>query len=360
VELPYLPLWLLHLGFSGWQIGLVVGLRPAFRWGGAFAWAWAADRWRIRRRILVGCALAGAACLVPLLFVGRFAAVAAVIGVASLFHGPLVPLLDATVMDHLPRLGGDYGRLRLWGSAAFVVGALASAPLVRAWSPAVVPLLLVAPAFFLAPALARLPAEQLGREPYPRPPWRLVTPALGAFLGTAFLMNMSCGAWGAFFAVHTARLGFSDAVPGVAWGVAVSAETVLLFFGGRLLARLAPTRLLTVSLAVTVLRWILTATLDGAGVLVLLQTAQAFTFAAFHLAAVTLVARLVPVESSTGGQALYGVVGFGLGGSLGIALCGLLVDPIGTDGVFLVDAAIAALALVPALWLARLERNART
>src|SRR5438132_384640 len=172
VFMPYFPLYLDHLGYVGWQIGAIVGLQPMLRWTSALGWAHVADRWRVRRRLLVLAGLCGALAVLPLLVVRRFAAVAAVSMAIGLVHGPIIPMLDATVIDHLPRLGGDYGRLRLWGSLAFVIGALASAPLVGRFSPAIVPVLLLLAAVPLAPALARLPRAQAAPTREPRATWR--------------------------------------------------------------------------------------------------------------------------------------------------------------------------------------------
>ena len=85
-----------------------------------------------------------------------------------------------------------------------------------------------------------------------------------------------------------------------------------------------------------------------------LQMGHAITFSAFHLASVLLLSRLVPAENRTGGQALYGGIAFGLGGTTGLALAGALVDRIGTSRVFALEAVIALGALVPAVRLRRL------
>lgn len=290
----------------------------------------------------------------PLLVVRGFAAVLLVSSAIAVFHGPLVALLDATVMDHLPRLGGDYGRLRLWGSIGFAVGALGSALLVEAFSPAVIPLLLLVATVGLVPAVASVPATQIATEGPATPPWRLVTPPLVAFLATAFLVQVSSGAWGGFFALHTAGLGFPAIVPGLTFGLAVVAEIGLFFWGPRLARRTTPTTLILGVLALTVARWALTAVAKSAPLVVGLQLGHAITFSTFHLAAILLLPRLVPPESSTGGQALYGAAAFGLGGTAGLLLAGALVDRLGTSGVFAVDAALATLAFVPALRLRRL------
>src|SRR6185295_17853960 len=147
---------------------------PALRWGSAIGWAYVADRWRVRHRVLALTAFAGMLFFIPLLVVRDFTAMLAVLGGIGLMHGTLVPMLDATVMDHLPRLGNDYGRLRLWGSVAFVGGALTSAPLIQIFSVAVVPFLLVLPSVGLVPAFLRLPREQIGRAEHFHAPWQLL------------------------------------------------------------------------------------------------------------------------------------------------------------------------------------------
>jgi PPP family 3-phenylpropionic acid transporter len=357
IMLPYVPLYLAHLGLSGAEIGVLTGMQPILRWIAAIGWAYVADRWRIRRRVIVATAIVGGLGFVPFCLVRDFWSLALVIAWIGLLHGALIPLTDATVMDHLARLGGDYGRVRLWGSVAFVVAALASAPAVHAFGAGIVPFLVLAPVVALPPALARLPAEQLGHVAHFQPPWRLATPPMRALLAAAFLVNASAGAWVAFFALHVGRLGLSNTVPGVAWGVAVTAEVVLLFAGSRLLGRFSAEGLIVLAGATSAVRWAVTAVAPDQLTLVAAQAGQAFTFGALHLAALALVARLVPAASSTSGQALYGLVGFGLGGSGGMLLGAALIDRIGTAPLFAVEAAIAAAAVIPALRLRALLRR---
>jgi PPP family 3-phenylpropionic acid transporter len=358
VYLPYLPRYLAHLGWPGWQIGVAFGTQPLLRWAGAFAWAYVADRWRVRRRLLVACALGGGACFVPLLFLESFPAVALVLTAIGLLHGPLIPMLDATALDHLDRLGGDYGRLRLWGSAGFILGALGSAPLVQAFSPRVVPLLLAAPNLLLPAVLLGLPAGQPGEPARFRPPWRLLTPPLATFLATAFLLEASSGAWNGFFAVHAAALGLPDTVPGLAWGLAVLAEVALFQWGGGLTARIPPARLVLAVVLFTAVRWAASAWATGATLVVAVQLGHAVTFSVFHLAAQALLGRLVPAESSTGGQTLYGMARFGLGATAGLWLAGALVDRLGTRSLFGVEALVVLAGVVPALRLRRLVPRA--
>jgi len=235
-----------------------------------------------------------------------------------------------------------------------------SAPLVSAWSPAIVPILIAVPTFGLAPALARIPSEQLGHADRFYAPWALVTPPMAAFLSTVFLIQMSSGAWTGFFGMHTASLGFSDAIPGVTWSLAVSAEVMVLFWGRRLLEWLEPQDLIVIALLVTVVRWALTAMARDETLVVAIQLGHAVTFSTFHIAALLLLTRIVPAEGSTGGQALYGMVGFGVAATMGQLLAGSIVDRIGTARLFGVEAVLAFLGIVPAWRLRRLAAELRT
>ena len=360
IYLPYFPLYLAHLGFRGAEIGLVVGLQPLLRYASAIGWSYAADRWRMRHRLQVVTGIGGALLFVPLLAVHEFTTVMTVMTAIGLLHGTLVPMLDATVVDHVADLGGDYGRLRVWGSVGFIAGALLSALMVRLLSVAVIPWLLLIPGMGLVPSLIGLPHEQRGHAQGFRAPWALLSPSMTAFLATTFLVQMSCGGWTGFFAAHTRSLGLSDAVPGIAFSVAVVAEVGLMVWNRRLVDWVTPQVLIVVALVVTIVRWAGTALAGSESTVVLLQIGHTFTFSVFHLAALRLLARLVPAESTTGGQALYGLVGFGIGGSIGLWIAGALVERVGTAWLFGFEAIVVGLGLLPAFRLLQLERQGET
>ena len=351
VWVPYFPLWMSSIGCSGWQIGLAGGLQPIIRWVSATGYAYAADRWRIRYRLTVGTALAGAVCYVPLLFAHRFDVLMVIFAMIAVFHGPLIPMVEAAVVDHLSDLGNDYGRLRLWGSIGFIVGAWGSAPIVQATSPRSVPALLLLAAVPMTVALAGLPRGQRGHAARFRAPWQLWSLPLGVFLAAGFLLQASCGAWTLFFPRHTHALGMSDAVPGLTFGLAVVVEVAILFWGRSLLATANPARLLLLVLLVNVVRWSLTAVVTRPWLVVGLQLGHVFSFILFHLAALALLAKLIPPQSTTSGQALYGFVAFGLGGSVGQMLAGSLVDRLGTAGLFGAEAVLTAAAVPLGIWL---------
>lgn len=313
----------------------------------------------MRHRLLVGASVASTLCLATLLFADHLAALAAAIAAIAFLSAPLIPLTDAAVVDHLEGLGGDYGRLRAWGSVGFIAGSFGAAAILAWTTPAIVPWLLIAAQAGLPFVAGRLPREQLGHPEQFRAPWRLLNRPLTAFLASSFLLQVSSGAWAGFFAAYTRSLGLSESVPGVAWGIAVASEVAVLYFGRRLLVWLRAPDLMLVVLVITAARYLLTALARSEVPLVALQLAYGLSFAGFHLSAQVLLAQLIPARSSTNGQALYGFVSFGLGGSLGLALAGALVDRLGPAGLFAFEALVAAIAILPALWLRALMRPPR-
>lgn len=358
VWVPYVPLYLATRGLTGAQIGLVLGLAPAARWSAAIPWAYAADHLRIRHALFVAATIASTVCLVGLALAERLPTILLAVVAVAAFGAPLVPMMDAMCADHLPRLGGDYGRLRAWGSLGFVVGSLLAAAVIARTSPLVVPWMLVAAQVVLPIAAFWLPRGQHGHLEHFAAPWRLLSPPMNAFLATSLLFNLGAGAWAGFFAVHTRALGLPDWVPGVTWGLGVVTEVAALWIGRDVFTRFAAADVLIGVLIATAARYLVTSLVQGETATIATQLAYGPCFAFSHLAAQVVLARLVPARSSTNGQALYGFVSFGIGGSLGLALAGALVDRLGTAHVFRIEAVFTLLAILPALRLRALLRHA--
>ena len=181
---------------------------------------------------------------------------------------------------------------------------------------------------------------------------------MNAFLLTALLFQLGSGAWAGFFAVHTRSLGLPDWVPGVTWGLGVVTEVAALWIGRSLFERLGPPEVMIAVLLTSAARYVATSLVRSEAAVILVQLVYGPCFALSHLAAQLMLARLVPRRSSTNGQALYGFVTFGIGGSLGFILAGFLVDRVGSARLFQFEAVVTLLAIIPALRLRALLRHA--
>src|SRR6202051_917812 len=129
-HLPFFTVWLKAVGIDAFWIGVITAVPPVTRFTVLpFVTALAERRHALRAAIMVtGFATAFGFCILgaqhqPVLVFLAYA-------VTCCLWTPMVPLTDAYALRGVARYGLNYGPLRLWGSAAFVVGALACGLLV--------------------------------------------------------------------------------------------------------------------------------------------------------------------------------------------------------------------------------------
>ena len=112
----YMNLYLKRAGLNDSQLGttaaitaLITILSPPF-------WGILADSVKDMRRLLVVLFLSAGVTYPVLLFTNNYYALLGIIILSSFFYLPTAPLNDALTLNHIARHGGDYGRIRLWGS----------------------------------------------------------------------------------------------------------------------------------------------------------------------------------------------------------------------------------------------------
>src|SRR5258708_1784187 len=123
-HLPFFPVWLKAVGIDASRIGIITAVPAVTRFTVLPFVTGLAQRRPSLRGAMTATALAPALGFLlvgpqhqPLLVFSAYAAPACV-------WTPMVPLTDAYALSGVARYGLNYGPLRLWGSAAFVVGAL--------------------------------------------------------------------------------------------------------------------------------------------------------------------------------------------------------------------------------------------
>ena len=348
---PYFGLYLRALGFSDTRIGILLALIPLAKAALPGLWGSAADRWGIRRPLMVLATWAALAVFCGFLGVTSFVGCLILLAIYAALAVPTLPFVEATTLEYVHRSGSDYGRIRVAGSVGFAITALAYGRLAgEAAATAVVPALIGAmllnaiatsmvPPTPGRPRSARLPLKQL-----------LALPAVGLLLFAGFLMQASHGAYIGFFSLVLQENNYSSLAVGLAWAGAIAAEVVLMLVSARLVATLGARGLMALSLTAAALRWFLYAGSIAVPALILGQALHAFTYAGFHVAAVQTIQRLVPEGSRSTGQALYSGWTFGAGITLGTVLSGIVKDHLGATAMFLFAGglAVGALCLVAA------------
>ena len=355
---PYLTLWLKDLGLPLAVISLLAAVQPFTRVFAPYIWGLISDRTGERVRLLRYSAVAALVVSAGLLWGGGGAWWVGVVLLLLFVHTSSMMGLTEAAMAHV--VAGDwgrYGRVRLWGSAGFLVTVfIAGAWFERfgmhhfpGW--AVGTLAIVAACTFWLPNLHDKPAE--GERTHEPIAPVLRQPVVAWFFVSLFFHVMAHMAIYAYFSLFLDERGYGKASIGALWAISVVAEIAWFFWQGRFIARRSMSWWLLACGWATVVRMAMTGALaDWWPALVLGQVLHAFTFAGHHTACVAMVTHHFPGRLRGRGQALFTLTGYGLGGVIGVLAGGSLVHALGYHGLF-AAATVLALAGTASAWRVR-------
>ncbi|WP_158813404.1 MFS transporter [Methylocapsa sp. S129] len=315
VQIPFLPVWLGARGLDDQNIAFVLAAPLFLRVVSTPLFA----RWADKRGDFVGVLalslIVMTALCVAMIFISGFAAIFVAVTLFSCAQGVAMPLNDALTFAVLRAqnqwraLTGannaaaprplEYGRIRKWGSAAFILGNIVAGVFLSLTSVSAIPyglaafaLLSVGAAYYAAPlgVLAHAPAPLESGRSGARGPGLLI-PVIAA----AALIQASHSLVNTFGSLHWAREGYSSVFIGAAWALGVVCETAFFAFVGRWVA--GPDRaagLLALGGVTAVLRWLIMASDPGGVLLALAQAGHGFSFAATHTGSMFLIFELAP------------------------------------------------------------------
>lgn len=346
VSSPYFAQYLQTLGFRAFEIALLISQMQLMRIVAPNVWGWLADHGGSRLSIIRLTAAMAALSVTGFYFIGGFWAWWGVLGVMGFFWSASLPLFEALTLDRLKQSGGDYSRVRLWGSVGFIVAVAGAGWLldrlpiehIRAMMLA---MLIGILGFALLASDPPLPHASGGRVTL----WPVLrSRKVATLLLACFTMSAAHGAFYLFFSIYLAGHGYSQTAIGILWSVGVLAEIGVFLFGGPYLRRYSTRAILLACFVSAALRFSVTALApENIWLIVFAQALHALSFGAYHSTAIQAVQRWFPVGCQGRGQALYSSLSFGAGGLLGGLLAGAIWEGGGGGTAYLVSAAIAIL-----------------
>ena len=120
IYLPFFPVWLQARGLSASEIALVLALQIAVRTVSGPLFSFLADKTGARRKVMIWLALLPLAATLALAFVHSVWLIALVAVSSAFFWAPILPMTEVIAVRGAADQGADYGRMRLWGSLAFI------------------------------------------------------------------------------------------------------------------------------------------------------------------------------------------------------------------------------------------------
>jgi PPP family 3-phenylpropionic acid transporter len=350
-HLPFFTVWLKAVGIDASWIGIISAVPATTRFTTLPLVTGSAERRYSLRGALIATTFLTAICFAIAgtqhLAFAVFLAYAATCCVWT----PMLPLTDAYALRGVARYGLNYGPLRLWGSAAFVVGALACGLLVD--------IIAARHLIWVIAAVAALSAAvSLVLMPLDRP--KAATTAVHgakallrdagflAIILTSALVQGSHAAYYTFASIKWQASGLGGLTIATLWVLGVLAEIVVFALSPRF--TLAPAYLVVIGALSAVTRWLIYAQEPSLAVLSVVQLAHGLTYGLTQVGTMNLLVRQVPVHMMARGQGYLAACSGIVSGSASI-VSGLVYARYG-QGVYYVMVATAATgALV--MWLAR-------
>ncbi|EOU9538800.1 3-phenylpropionate MFS transporter [Cronobacter dublinensis] len=350
IFLPFWSVWLAGIGVAPETIGLLLGSGLVARFLGSLLLA---PRVKDPSRLVFALRLLATLTLVFALgfWFGHQTAWLFVILVGfNLFFSPLVPLTDALAATWQRQITMDYGRVRLWGSLAFVIGSALTGKLVSSYDyRAILALLSLGVASMLIGMMLKpsvMPqGEARHNEAAGWPVWRKLVSENWRFLACVSLLQGAHAAYYGFSAIYWQGQGYSASVVGYLWSLGVVAEIVIFALSKKLFSRFGARDLLLLSGVLGIIRWGLMGWTTALPWLIAAQILHCGSFSICHLAAMRYIAAREGSEVIRL-QSVYSAVAMGGGIAVMTVFAGFLYQHL-AGGVFWVMALVA----LPALFL---------
>jgi len=356
VTTPYLQKLLALRGFREDQIGIIQGCFEFMAVVAPPLWGYLSDRTR-RPRLMLALCICGA---VPVFMLfGQVQGLAAAIVVAlllGLFYRPLIPLTDAITFRFIHRFGGDYGKVRIGGSLAFISCMLLLEPLGigRSRDASLIIHAMVAACLLHLASLWLIPAvtTPVGTPEPPHEPRLplgralrdICQPTFLWFTLCVFLCRFCMMSYYGFFTLYLARVhGIERA--GFIWLLGPLSEIPIIYFSRPIMERIGVRNLFALGLVGVTLRLGGFSLAPGLWFIVPLQFLHSLTFGAYHCASVTYVSRIVPPRLQSTAQTLFAAITVGAGMMLGGAAGGWAARLLGFRPMYAAASILAALTL---------------
>ncbi|MBO6825043.1 MAG: MFS transporter [Sneathiella sp.] len=326
IAIPLWPRWL-EAEISLTYVGVVLGVSYWLKLIIVPVTSWIADAVGDRRQVMISLAVLLTILIALMPFFEGWVAFAVLWGLGGAFLSTGIPLSDGLTMRMGHLVGIEFGKVRRWGSFAFMLSALAVGALadhygddVIYWAMLVTALGLVV-ASYLVPAIHTPPMKD--KAPLLEP---LKLPNFPLFLVTVALLLSTHAALYGFSAIYWKSLGYSNLVITLLWMAGVLAEIGMFSISGRLIDRFGAMPMIVVAGIGGIIRWCLIAYATSLPLILTAQIFHAFTFALLYMSLIAYMSKRVPAAISASAQGLYDSLSMGVFFGILTMSAGLLFD----------------------------------
>lgn len=327
---PFFPIWLKAKGLADGQVGAVLAGGLLIRILATPIVTFLADRAGKLSLAIVVCASATMVSFIGVGLAQTFAMILIGAMITGFVWSPLTPLSDAYGLAGVARRTAlDYGRIRVWGSVAFMVTNLAGGIVLTVVAPTLIVWLIWLSFIPLVVASLMLVPDVRDKSIAPAGPGYFNSRFVLVMVAVALLQASHAVFYG-FASIHWRSLGYPGAAVGLLWAIATLAEIGMFWVARRFTAQWRPTTFLLIGGAGGLLRWLAMAFDPPLWLAVPLQTLHAAGFGLVHLGTMSYLAARLPPHMRASGQ---GTVSVAIGSTMALStlIAGYLYARIGAS-----------------------------
>ncbi len=329
VYMPFFPVWAHFKLLNDEQIATMLAASMMVRVVTGPLIALLADGLGNRRIFIQGMAIISTGATALLLLTDAYLWIFVVHLLLAVTHAPMMPLIESISMRLSISGAFDYGRVRLWGSLAFIASSTSIGWVLDLSGASLIILALVAAGCLTIVASMFLPQEsqsdvkpsgalepgrpsRVGKMPFADMGIVVRHPLFLAFFVAMGLAQGSHALYYSFGSLNWQRIGYDSDLIGLLWSIGVASE-VLLFLGFSRIAKwFSPVTLFATAGCAVILRWGLMALEPPLAIIIFSQFLHGITFGMAHLGGMHFIARSVPPRFSATLQSLGAAVASGL------------------------------------------------
>ena len=342
VFLPYFNLYCYHIGLNGVEIGWISSMRSITNIVFPLIWGVLADRLKQKKLIYVGCCFVSSLVWCGFFMTTDFVAMLIISLVYGMFYSPIISFLEALTVDILGPEKESYGKVRVWGSIAFILMVTLMGKIIGMSSVSIILVAIFLGSFIQSFLSLKLPFRTTSQKTVSGSGLgEFITKRTLVFLFAAFLMLVSHGGYYGFFSIHMEGLGYGPFFIGFAWALASGMEIFSMVASKTIFKHFSLERVLIFSFFVAGIRWIFLYSVTAAPLILLSQLLHAITYGTFHMASILYIDRQSPDHLKTLGQSVNNAVTYGMGLMVGFLVNGYLFEIFGSKMLFVISSGIA-------------------
>jgi len=329
---PYQALYFTQKGFSGTQIGILIGIVPILSILLQPVWSALSDVFHTRRLLLVIGCLGVSASLVGVGLAASFISNFFFFMWFSIFITPIGPIGTAFVLDYLDEIEkpDTLSLIRVWGTIGFGTSSLLLGSLLMdkylntfPWILAGIYLLLVlvslvlpeSKTMTLQPNINLKELSQLSKNK------EFMFFLLGMiFIGATMIIASS------YQAIYLLSMNASTLLIGIAIALPAFVEIPMMLAAPRLLRNVHIRWLIMLGALILPIRWILFYFIQNPGWVIPVQIFNGFTTIGVEIAGVSYIDKRVSPKWRATGQGLYTTATFGIGPGIGNFIAGNIIE----------------------------------